>query len=147
MVVIGSGIAETEVALHLSRRGGDVIMLESGREAFVSAIQALNDATFTARRHRDLDPDAGYHAYLPRGMRGASRIRQFAAQMQYAPKPRFCARFSLGDATQGSHELLEHVIYLKPIYETRRQTLRRLLRRGPACRDGIGAVAANASNW
>lgn len=77
VVVVGSGIAGSEVALHLSRQGIDVLMLESGREEFDPQIQALNDITFTAKRHRELDPDAGYHAYLPPEMRGASRIRQF----------------------------------------------------------------------
>lgn len=77
IVVLGSGIAGSEVALHLLRQGVDVLMLESGREDFDPEIQALNDVSFTAKRHRALDPDAGYHAYLPPEMRGASRIRQF----------------------------------------------------------------------
>lgn len=77
VVVVGSGIAGSEVALHLSRQGIDVLMLESGREDFDPEIQALNDVTCTAKPHRALDPEAGYHVYLPPGLRGASRIRQF----------------------------------------------------------------------
>jgi choline dehydrogenase-like flavoprotein len=339
VVVVGSGIAGAEVALTLSRRGADVLLLESGRGEFDPDIQALNDVVFTGKAHRALDPDAGYHAYLPPEMRGASRIRQFggtsnvwtgkwkylqrsdfearpwvphsawpigfeellahyrataaeygfgdleaeadrteiralrarvaaaglklssfyweetptrtrvrfgdemrasrhlrvmlgatvtelvpdaqgrrietvvcrslggrslgvsgrevvlaagaietprlllasdrrvpggignahdlvgrfytdhpkhhsgtltpgpttrefARELQYAPKPRFCTCFALDDATQRAHRLLEHVVYLKPIYERRRARLGRWLRRGPACRDGNGSVAA-----
>jgi choline dehydrogenase-like flavoprotein len=67
---------------------------------------------------------------------------RFATELQYAPKPRFCICFALDDATQARHELLEHVIYLKPIYETRREAARRWLWRRAACRDGNGVVAA-----
>lgn len=77
IVVIGTGIAGAEVALRLARRGHDVLVLESGRRAFDPAIQALNDLTFAGKRHRRLDPEAGYHAYLPEGLRGVSRVRQF----------------------------------------------------------------------
>ncbi|WOI55704.1 GMC family oxidoreductase [Palleronia sp. LCG004] len=77
VVVVGSGIAGAGVAMHLARRGVDVIMLESGREVFDPEIQALNDVTFLGKPHRALDPEAGYHAYLPPQLRGVSRVRQF----------------------------------------------------------------------
>jgi len=77
VVVVGSGIAGAEVATFLARHGRKVILLESGRETFDPAIQALNDIAFVGKRHRALDPDATYHRYLPPGLRGVSRVRQF----------------------------------------------------------------------
>ena len=71
-----------------------------------------------------------------------SLTRQYAHELQYAPKPRFCICFALDDATQQEHELLEHVLYLKPIYEKSMDCLWRTLRFRPACRDGNGRVAA-----
>ncbi|MGB6016582.1 MAG: GMC family oxidoreductase [Nodosilinea sp.] len=339
VVVVGSGIAGAEVATHLARHGRDVVLLESGRDRFDPAIQALNDVVFLAKRHREIDPDSYYHRYLPPELRGVSRVRQlggtsnvwtgkwkylqpsdfeprpwvpnsgwpiafdellehyrsaaadygfgdleaeaqradivalrselatsglkmssfyweetptrtakrfgdemrratnlrvilgatvtelcldeahrrvttvrcrslegreltveadsivlatgalesarlllasdrqlpggignshdlvgrfytdhpkhhtgtlrpgplarqYAHELQYAPKPRFCICFALDDATQQAHQLLEHVLYLKPIYETRWDSLGRLVRRRPACRDGNGAIAS-----
>lgn len=68
--------------------------------------------------------------------------RAFANELQYAPKPRFCVCFALDDATQREHGLLEHVVYLKPIYEPLWKRLLYGLRSRPACRDGNGVVAA-----
>lgn len=68
--------------------------------------------------------------------------RQYAHELQYAPKPRFCICFALDDATQQQHALLEHVLYLKPIYEKPLDRLSRILRRSSLCRDENGAVAA-----
>ncbi|MEO1144526.1 MAG: GMC family oxidoreductase [Cyanobacteria bacterium J06638_22] len=77
VIVLGSGIAGAEVATHLARHGRDVVLLESGREKFDLAIQALNDVTFLSKRHRELNPNTYYHRYLPPEMRGVSRVRQF----------------------------------------------------------------------
>lgn len=337
IAVIGTGIAGAELGTYLAARGHDVILLESGREDFDPAIQKLNDIDFIGKPHRALDPNAGYHPYLPPELRGVSRVRQlggtsnvwtgkwkhlqrtdfggrpwvpdsdwpfgldellphyreaardygfgdleaeaersgvkalrdalrgevkatsfyweatptrtrirfgevmrrsarlqvitgatatridttpdgtavagvscrsldghvltvrarivvlatgaieaprlllassseahpaglgnaaglvgryyadhpkhhtsdldpgpltraYADELQYAPKPRFCLCFALDDDTQRKERLLEHVLYLKPIYETRRDRLGRWLRRRPACRDGLGAV-------
>jgi choline dehydrogenase-like flavoprotein len=76
VAVIGSGIAGAEVATFLSRRGVDVLLLESGRRKFDAAIQALNEIHFIGKPHRRMDPDAGYHVYLPPELRGVSRVRQ-----------------------------------------------------------------------
>lgn len=338
-IVVGSGIAGAEVATYLARHGRDVVLLESGREKFEPSIQALNEVIFLGKRHRELNPDSYYHQYLPRELRGVSRVRQFggtsnvwtgkwkylqpsdfkerpwvpgsgwpidfddllehyrsaardygfgdleaeamrpeiaalraeiaahglkmssfywektptrtaarfgdemrrsqnlrvvlgatvtelkldptcqrvttvacrslegreltvegetvvlatgafetarillasdrqlssgignaydlvgrfytdhpkhhtgtlkpgrlvrqyARELQYAPKPRFCVCFALDDATQREHELLEHVLYIKPIYEKPLSSLRRILQRRPACRDDNGSVAA-----
>ena len=51
-VVVGSGIAGTEVATHLARHGQEVILLESGRRQFDPSIQALNDVIFLGKRHQ-----------------------------------------------------------------------------------------------
>ena len=77
VVVVGSGIAGSEVAIHLSRNGREVILLESGRGPFDPSIQALNTVNFTGKPHRKLDPDANYHRFLPPELRGTSRLRQF----------------------------------------------------------------------
>jgi len=77
VVVLGSGIAGAEVATHLARHGREVVLLESGREQFDPAIQALNEVTFLGKRHRELNPHSYYHQYLPPALRGVSRVRQF----------------------------------------------------------------------
>lgn len=76
VAIIGSGIAGAELGSHLSRHDLRVLTLESGRKEFDADIQALNDIQFVGKRHRALDPDAGYHPYLPPEMRGVSRVRQ-----------------------------------------------------------------------
>jgi len=68
--------------------------------------------------------------------------RQYAHELQYAPKPRFCICFALDDVTQQEHQLLEHVLYLKPIYEKPMERIWRTLQGRPACRDENGAIAA-----
>ncbi|BDA75470.1 GMC oxidoreductase [Rivularia sp. IAM M-261] len=68
--------------------------------------------------------------------------RQFAHELQYGPKPRFCVCFALDDQTQQEHELLEHVLYLQPIYERFAERLWRKIQGRPACRDGNGRIAS-----
>ena len=68
-------------------------------------------------------------------------VRQYARELQYAPKPRFCICFALDDATQREKKLLEHVLYIKPIYEKPVQSLWRIVRGRPVCRDDLGAIA------
>ena len=76
VIVVGSGIAGAEIAIFLAQHGVQVLMLESGREAFEPAVQALNEVRFSAKPHRRIDPDADYHPYLPPELRGVSRVRQ-----------------------------------------------------------------------
>lgn len=68
--------------------------------------------------------------------------RQYAHELQYAPKPRFCICFALDDDTQHKYKLLEHVLYIKPIYETLTDRLKRMIQGRPICKDNNGAVAA-----
>ncbi|EDX87365.1 GMC oxidoreductase family [Synechococcus sp. PCC 7335] len=77
VVVVGSGIAGAEVSTYLARHGLEVVLVESGREQFDPAIQALNDVVFLGKRHRELNPNSYYHRYLPPALRGVSRVRQF----------------------------------------------------------------------
>ncbi|MDJ0531483.1 MAG: GMC family oxidoreductase [Xenococcaceae cyanobacterium MO_207.B15] len=64
--------------------------------------------------------------------------QQYAHEMQYKPKPRFCLCFALDDVTQREQELLEHVLYLKPIYEKKMAPVPGR----PTCRDDNGLVVA-----
>jgi len=77
VIVVGSGVAGAEVACHLARGGRRVLLLESGRADYDPAIQALNDVRFLGKPHRPMNPDAAYHPYLPPGLKGVSRVRQF----------------------------------------------------------------------
>ena len=77
VVVIGSGIAGSELATYLARHGREVILIESGRDRFEPSVQALNDVVFLGKRHRELNPNSYYHQYLPPELRGVSRVRQF----------------------------------------------------------------------
>ncbi|WP_144871657.1 GMC oxidoreductase [Hyella patelloides] len=69
-------------------------------------------------------------------------VQKYAFEMQYWPKPRFCVCFMLDDATKREHELLEHSLFLMPIYEKPGERLRRILQGRPACRDSNGPIAA-----
>lgn len=66
--------------------------------------------------------------------------RELAPELRYGPKPRFCLCFALSDALQRDRRVLEHVIYLKPRYETRKQSLGRIIRFGRPIKDGRGRV-------
>jgi choline dehydrogenase-like flavoprotein len=76
VIVVGSGIAGSEVATTLASKGLDVLVLESGRAAFDRDIQALNAIEFLGKPHRRLDPEAPYQTYLEPELRGVSRVRQ-----------------------------------------------------------------------
>lgn len=71
-----------------------------------------------------------------------SLTKESAKELQYAPKPRFCVCFALDDGTQEKYKLLEHVLYIKPIYETTRDRLWRLLKGRSPVRDENGVIAA-----
>ncbi|MEL7316664.1 MAG: GMC family oxidoreductase, partial [Cyanobacteria bacterium J06559_3] len=68
-------------------------------------------------------------------------VQQFAHELQYGPKPRFCVSFALDDATQRAEELMEHSLYLQPIYERLVGRVWRTLRGRPPYRDGNGSIA------
>src|SRR5690606_32925857 len=55
---------------------------------------------------------------------------------------RFCICFALDDETQRREQLLEHVVYLKPMYRASRSPLARLRGRLRGTRDENGVVDA-----
>ncbi|MGJ3245673.1 MAG: GMC oxidoreductase [Elainellaceae cyanobacterium] len=124
---------------------GDVVILATG--AFEAARLLLaSDRQLPGGIGNAYDLVGRFYTDHPKHHTGTLRpgplTRQYARELQYAPKPRFCICFALDDATQQAHELLEHVLYLKPIYEKSKDRLWRILRGRPICQDGNGAIAA-----
>lgn len=74
-------------------------------------------------------------------LRPKELTQQYARELQYGPKPRFCICFALDDATQQEEKLLEHVLYLKPIYEKPLERLWRTVRGRPAYKDNNGLIS------
>lgn len=69
-------------------------------------------------------------------------IQEFAKEFQYKPKPRFGICFALDDKTQREYQLLEHVLYLKPVYENWNERLKRRLKLNPfTIKDQNGVVS------
>jgi choline dehydrogenase-like flavoprotein len=139
-------------AVHCRSLEGRELIVEG--EVIVLATGAFESARLLLASNRQLPHGIGnahglvgrFYTDHPKHHTGTlypgALTRQYAHELQYAPKPRFCICFALDDATQQAHQLLEHVLYLKPIYETRIDRLWRTLQFRPACRDGNGAVAA-----
>ena len=124
---------------------GDAVILATG--AFESARLLLaSDRQLPAGIGNAHDLVGRFYTDHPKHHTGTltpgELTRQYASELQYAPKPRFCTCFALDDQTQAAHQLLEHVLYLKPIYESKIDRLRRLFSKQSACRDGIGAIAS-----
>lgn len=156
------GATATELILDESCQRVTAVVCRSleGRELKVEGTQvvlatgALEAARLLLASDRQLPTGIGnahdlvgrFYTDHPKHHTGALRpgplTRVYANELQYAPKPRFCICFALDDATQREHELLEHVLYIKPIYEKRMDRLKRLLLRQPLCLDGNGAIAA-----
>lgn len=156
------GATATELILDESCQRVTAVVCRSleGRELKVEGTQvvlatgALEAARLLLASDRQLPTGIGnahdlvgrFYTDHPKHHTGALRpgplTRVYAHELQYAPKPRFCICFALDDATQREHELLEHVLYIKPIYEKRMDRLKRLLLRQPLCLDGNGAIAA-----
>ncbi|WP_342799612.1 GMC family oxidoreductase [Hyella patelloides] len=74
-------------------------------------------------------------------LRPGSLAQEYAQELQYAPKPRFCICFALDDVTQQEQKLLEHVLYLQPIYEKPLERLWRNFRGRPAYRDDNDSIS------
>lgn len=77
VAVIGSGPGGAEVAIQLARRGIQVTVLESGLDSFDPFANALNDAEFVGRRHRNADTPEQFQQYLPADYKGLNRVREF----------------------------------------------------------------------
>ena len=68
--------------------------------------------------------------------------QKYAHEMQFKQKPRFCVCFSLDETIQKEHKLLEHALYLKPIYEKSMD----IVPGRPTCQDNYGLVVAYRVN-
>lgn len=77
VAVIGSGPGGAEVAIQLARRGIRVTVLESGLDMFDPFANALNEAEYVGRRHRNADTPEQFQQYLPANYQGLNRVREF----------------------------------------------------------------------
>ena len=77
MGIIGAGIAGIDLARFLARNGLRVVLLESGRMEFDSAIQALVRVSNAGKPLRTPETHSDITPYVPSMYRGYPRIRQF----------------------------------------------------------------------
>lgn len=75
--IVGAGFAGIELAHYLGRHGVDVVLLESGRQAFDSETQELARIISVGKQVRTPDPDSDFTPYLAPIFRGEFRVRQF----------------------------------------------------------------------
>ncbi len=159
-VVLGATATELKLDPSGERVSAVVCRSLEGREltvegdAVVLATGALESARLLLASDRQLPGGIGnahdlvgrFYTDHPKHHTGILKpgplVREYAHELQYAPKPRFCICFALDDATQQQHQLLEHVLYLKPIYETRVDWLKRRLLGRAVCQDGNGRAAS-----
>ena len=159
-VVLGATATELRLDASCQRVTGLVCRSLEGRELLVEgevvvlAMGAFETARILLASDRQRPGGIGnahdlvgrFYTDHPKHHTGALQpgplAQQYAHELQYAPKPRFCVCFALDDETQRDHELLEHVLYLKPIYERPMDRLRRFFSSRPAFRDGKGPVAS-----
>lgn len=158
-VVLGATATELKLDASCQRITGVACRSLEGRELLVEgdtvilATGAFESARLLLASDRQLPKGIGnahdlvgrFYTDHPKHHTGTlnpgSLVRQYARELQYAPKPRFCICFALNDATQREKKLLEHVLYIKPIYEKPVDSLWRIVRGRPVCRDDIGAIA------
>ena len=158
-VVLGATATELKLDASCQRITGVACRSLEGRELLVEgdtvilATGAFESARLLLASDRQLPKGIGnahdlvgrFYTDHPKHHTGTlnpgNLVRQYARELQYAPKPRFCICFALDDATQREKKLLEHVLYIKPIYEKPVQSLWRIVRGRPVCRDDIGAIA------
>jgi choline dehydrogenase-like flavoprotein len=159
-VVLGATATELRLDASCQRVNAIVCRSLEGKEllvegeAVVLATGALEAARLLLSSDRQLPGGIGnayglvgrFYTDHPKHHTGILRpgplTRQYAHELQYAPKPRFCICFALDDDTQREQKLLEHVLYLKPIYEKPVERLWRIVQGRPVCRDGNGTIAA-----
>jgi choline dehydrogenase-like flavoprotein len=158
-VVLGATV--TELNLDASRRRVTEVVCRSlegkqltiAGETIILAMGALETARILLSSDRQIPNGIGnaydlvgrFYTDHPKHHTGILRsrhlTREYARELQYGPKPRFCICFALDDRTQQEKKLLEHVLYIKPIYEQPLDSLWRILGNRPVCRDNNGSVA------
>ncbi len=159
-VLLGATATELKLDPSLKRVTAVVCRSLEGREAIVEgetivlAMGAFESARLLLASDRQVPGGIGnardlvgrFYTDHPKHHTGSlipgELTRQYARELQYAPKPRFCICFALDDATQREKKLLEHVLYIKPIYEKPVESLWRIIRGRSVCRDGNGAIAS-----
>lgn len=159
-VVLGATVTELKLDSSCQRVTGVVCRSLEGRELIVEggtvilAIGAFETARILLNSDRQLPAGIGNGADLvgrfytdhlkhyTGTLKPGSLVQEFACEMQYGPKPRFCVSFALDDATQKAHELLEHSLYLQPIYERLMGRVWRTLKGDRPYRDGNGSIAS-----
>ena len=124
---------------------GDTVILATGALETPRLLLASNRVR-PAGVGNDHDLVGRYYTDHPKHHSGALHpgplARRHAAELQYGPKPRFAVCFALDDATQRTHGLLEHSVYLKPLYGGPATRLRQLLLGRGGARDAKGFVQA-----
>ena len=75
VIVVGSGIAGTDIADFLSSRGWRVCVVESGGDDIEEKYLALNNVVMLGRPHRERNPEGDYQASVPDWLRGLNRVR------------------------------------------------------------------------
>ncbi len=128
-------------------------------EIIILAMGALETAHLLLASDRQLPDGIGnqhglvgrFYTDHPKHHRGSLKpgplAHQYAPELQFGPKPRFSICFALDDATQRQHKLLQHALYLQPIYERMAQRVWRTLQGRPDCRDENGPVATYHVNF
>lgn len=155
-----SGATVTELWLNDGHTGVDRAYCQSleGRRltvkgrVFVLAAGALETARLLLASNRQIQSGIGnghdlvgrFYSDHPKHHNGLLRpgplARRVARELQYRPKPRFGICFALDDTIQATHGLLEHVVYLKPIY--RKSEVSSMEPDAPVFRDGNAEVVA-----
>lgn len=158
-VVLGATVTELRLDASCQRVTSVVCRSLEGRElivegdAIILAIGAFETARILLNSDRQIPGGiANAHDLVGRfytdhlkhytgTLKPGPLARQFARELQYGPKPRFCVSFALDDATQRAEKLLEHSLYLQPLYERLVGRLWRTIRGCPPYRDGNGPIA------
>jgi len=164
-VVLGATATELKLDESLYRVTGVVCRSPEGKEVTIAgsniilAMGAFETARLLLASDSQIPGGIGnqhglvgcFYTDHPKHHRGLLRpgplVHQFSKELQFGPKPRFSVCFALDDATQRKHKLLQHTLFLQPIYERVLERAWRTLKGQPAYRDGNGPVATYRVNF